>query len=89
MCLALRCAGAYDRVAVRLLGTNTPTNFPLWMGEQDQGEEEDKREEEEEAGDKDTDANTEQDVKDEKVEASGNGGTPSGQKKTRGPEGRL
>ena len=37
-------AGAYDRVAVRLLGSNTPTNFPLWTGEQEKEEEEEKGE---------------------------------------------
>jgi hypothetical protein len=48
MCILIReltlwwGAGAYDRVAVRLLGSSTPTNFPLWMGEQEKGEEEEK-----------------------------------------------
>ena len=93
--LAPRGTGAYDRVAVRLLGSNTPTNFPLWMGERDGGGEEedkaekDKGEEEKKAGDADTHTDKEKDVKDEKVESSVNGGTSPSLRKTRALESRL
>ena len=72
--------GAYDCVAIELLGPKTPTNFPQWIGdkviETEEKEKIEKRDEDkgdDEDQDQDQEHDQEQDAKDEDQESSSGG----------------